>query len=180
MADEIVSRRRGLCLFALVAGLVLSVMAVRNAVIIEDAGKRFLLFPAAAVPLCCMWLIGRHSAVRVCRGGVVIDNFAVRHRIPWSEFSEFVVDDGLGVRLRDRRIIDSVVFGGSVIGDLLDYPHARKARRKLDAARDRVIATGGESWPGGYEKRIFVPLVPLAAIIGACALLVLAAFVLRM
>src|ERR1700692_792812 len=65
------------------------------------------------------WLLGWHSAVRLDREQVIVDNLLVRHVIPWGELSEIGVGNGLFFRLRDGRIVGSIMYGGSVMGALL-------------------------------------------------------------
>jgi hypothetical protein len=109
------------------------------------------------------WLLGWHSAVRLDRYGVIVDNLLVRHVIPWGELSEIEVGNGLFFRLRDDRMVGSIMYGGSVMGALLGYRYTRKVAARMRAARDELL-TGTVELPtsDGYVRRIgFSPWPPL-------------------
>lgn len=109
------------------------------------------------------WLLGWHSAVRLDRDGVIVDNLLVRHVVPWGELSEIGVGNGLFFRLRDGRIVGSIMYGGSVMGALLGYRYTRKVAAQMRAARDELL-TGKVELPmsDGYVRRIgFSPWPPL-------------------
>jgi hypothetical protein len=109
------------------------------------------------------WLLGWHSAVRLDRDGVIVDNLLVRHVIPWGELSEIGVGNGLSFRLRDGRMIGSIMYGGSVMAALLGYRYTRKVATRMRAARDELLAGTAELPPSdGYVQRIgFSPWPPL-------------------
>jgi hypothetical protein len=109
------------------------------------------------------WLLGWHSKVQIDRAGIVVDNLLVRHVIPWGELSEIGVGNGLFFRLRDGRLIGSIMYGGSVIGALLRYRYTRQVAARMRAARDELLAGTSELPPSdGYVQRIgFSPWPPL-------------------
>jgi hypothetical protein len=109
------------------------------------------------------WLLGWHSAVRLDRERLIVDNLLVRHVIPWGELSEIGVGNGLFFRLRDGRQIGSIMYGGSVIGALLRYRYTRQVAARMRAARDGLLAGASELPPSdGYVQRIsFSPWPPL-------------------
>lgn len=175
---SVIFRKRGLSAFAsagiaiVVSGIV--VMAVHGVRDLFAGAVGFSLFAYA------FWLVGWHSAVRVDRSGVTVDNMLVRHVIPWDQLTEIGVGNGLVFVLRDGRKIGSVMYGGSVIGALLGYRYTRGVAARMNAAWDKVLE---ESSPpsalGGSYRRVvgFSPWPPLAilAVMDAIAALSLLA-----
>jgi hypothetical protein len=126
-----------------------------------------------------IWLIGGHSAVRLGRNGIFVDNLLVRHVIPWGELSEIGVQGGLIFRLRDGQRIGSVMYGGSVMGALLGYRYTRGVAERMRAARAELLAGAPEPLPSAdYVRRIafspWPPLVILAVMEAIAALSLLA------
>lgn len=125
-----------------------------------------------------IWLIGCHSAVRLNQDGVIVDNFLVRHVIPWGELAAIAVDNGLCFRLRDGRKIGSMTYAGSLAGALLGYRYTEMAADRMRAARDQLLA-GMPELPAspGYCRRIgfsvWPPLVILAVMEAIAGLSVL-------
>ena len=110
------------------------------------------------------WLLGWHSAVRMDQGGVIVDNLLIRHMIPWEELSEIKVGYGLVFLLRDGRKVGSIMYGGSVAGEVLGYRYTSRVADRMRAARQELLA--GSAKPpasGEYAQRIgFSPWPPLA------------------
>lgn len=125
-----------------------------------------------------MWLLG-NSAVRVCNEAVIIDNLLIRHAIPWSEIEDINVDYGIKFMLRDGRKIGSIMYGGSVIGQLTGYRYAQRAIARMSAVRSSLpgAAGGAKPVPADYSRRLnFNPWPPLIILtllegIGALSLL---------
>jgi hypothetical protein len=142
--------------FALAAGIMF-------AVVISHARDLFYGAPFIALFAYGFWLLGWHSAVRLDRERLIVDNLLVRHVIPWGELSEIGVGNGLFFRLRDGRQIGSIMYGGSVIGALLRYRYTRQVAARMRAARDELLAGASELPPSdGYIQRIsFSPWPPL-------------------
>jgi hypothetical protein len=133
------------------------------AVVISHARDLFYGAPFNALFAYFFWLVGWHSAVRLDREQVIVDNLLVRHVIPWGELSEIGVGNGLFFRLRDGRMVGSIMYGGSVIGALLRYRYTRGVAARMRAARDELLA-GTSELPSsdGYVQRIgFSPWPPL-------------------
>jgi hypothetical protein len=86
------------------------------------------------------WLLGWHSAVRLGRRGMVVDNLLVRHMIPWDSLEFIGVGSGLIIRLRDGTTVGSLMYGGSLLGQLLGYRYTRKVAAKMNAAREELQA----------------------------------------
>lgn len=116
-----------------------------------------------------LWLLGWHSSVRIRADELVVDNLAKRYRVPWEAFAEFAVEEGLEVRLKNRSVIGSIAFGGSLIGSLLGYGHTNRVCQKMDAARLNMTKTrSGEDLPDGHRKvrtEAYFPRIPLAFVV---------------
>ena len=98
------------------------------------------------------------------QGGVIVDNLLIRHMIPWEELSEIKVGYGLVFLLRDGRKVGSIMYGGSVAGEVLGYRYTSRVADRMRAARQELLA--GSAKPpasGEYAQRIgFSPWPPLA------------------
>jgi hypothetical protein len=136
------------------------------AAVLKHASGLFYGAPFIALFAYGFWLLGWHSAVRVDRDGVIVDNLLVQHVIPWGELSEIGVGNGLFFRLRDGRMVGSIMYGGSVMGALLGYRYTRKVAARMRAARDELLAGTAELPPSdGYVQRIgFSPWPPLVIV----------------
>jgi hypothetical protein len=114
------------------------------------------------------WLLGWHSAIRMDRDGVIVDNLLVRHVIPWGELSEIRVGYGLVLLLRDGRKVGSIVFGGSVAGQILGYRYTSGIADQMRAARQDLLAGSAELLTsGGYAVRSGFSPWPLLAILAS-------------
>jgi len=135
-------RKPALSVFASAAVAVTVIgMAVMVANDVQD------LFAAAIVVSLfayLFWLVGWHSAVRLGRDGVIVDNLLVRHVIPCEELAEIGVGGGLVFRLRDGQRVGSVMFGESVIGEILGYGYTRSVAARMNAVRDEIRANCDE------------------------------------
>jgi hypothetical protein len=123
------------------------------------------------------WLVGWHSAVRLGPAGVRVDNIVVRTFIPWEELRDIAVGSGLEFRLRDGGKVQSLMYGGSLIGMILGYRYTRKVAEKMRAVSAEMIAAAPAApGPLAYRSRFYAspwpPLVILAAleVIAAVAL----------
>lgn len=144
------------------AGFALAV-GIMFAVVFSHARGLFYGAPFIALFAYFFWLLGWHSAVRLGRDGVIVDNLLVRHVIPWGELSEIGVGNGLFFRLRDDRMVGSIMYGGSVMGTLLGYRYTRTVAARMRAAREELLAGMADLPPSdGYVQRIgFSPWPPL-------------------
>jgi hypothetical protein len=126
------------------------------------------------------WLVGWHSAVRLGRDGVIVDNLLMRHVIPWGELAEIGMGNGLVFRLRDGQRVGSVMYGGSVIGAILGYRYTRKVADRMNAARDGIRASSAEheAQEAGYRRvagfSVWPPMVIVATTEAIAALSLLA------
>jgi hypothetical protein len=114
------------------------------------------------------WLVGWNSAMRLGPAGVRVDNIVVRTFIPWEELSDIAVGSGLEFRLRDGGKVQSLIYGGSLIGMILGYRYTRKVAEKIRAVSAEMIAAAPAlPGPPAYSSRFYVsawpPLVILAA-----------------
>lgn len=171
-------RKPALSVFA-TAALAIPVigMAVAVAKDVQDLWAAAIIFSLFAY---LFWLVGWHSAVRLGRDGVIVDNLLVRHVIPWEELAEIGVAGGLVFRLRDGQRIGSVMFGGSVIGEILGYRYTRSVAARMNAERDDILAHRGEDHRTGNGYRrlagfsVWPPLAILAVMEAIASLSLLA------
>jgi hypothetical protein len=115
-----------------------------------------------------LWLVGWHSAIRIDDENMVIDNVFIRHRIPLSQVSDVDVGTGLFVKASDGFSVGSIMFGGSVIGNILGYRYTRAicAQINEEIARRYPDANMRKQSASGREKTIYIPYVALLLIIG--------------
>src|SRR5258708_34153952 len=109
--DAMTFRKAALSVFAS-AGIAVAV-AVMAAMVANDVQDLFAGAIVVSLFAYLFWLVGWHSAVRLSRNGVSVDNLLLRHVIPWDELAEIGVGNGLVFRLRDGTRIGSVMYGGS-------------------------------------------------------------------
>jgi hypothetical protein len=116
------------------------------------------------------WLIGWHSAVRMDAAGVVVDNVFGRHAIPWSALEAIEVSGGLTFRLRDGTSVGSLMYGGSLIGQLLGYPYYRRVAARMRGTQAELSPAVPEAPPGpagsrdGWHVSPWPPLLILAVL----------------
>ena len=126
------------------------------------------------------WLIGWHSAVRLGPDGVRVDNFAVRHFIPWEELSDITVGSGLEFRLRNGGKVQSLMYGGSLIGMILGYRNTRKVAAKMrKASAEMIAAAPAAPRPPACSSRFCVSPWPPLAILAATEIVAVLALTLR-
>lgn len=114
------------------------------------------------------WLIGWHSAVRLDAVGVRVDNFIVRHLIPWEELADIAVGSGLEFRLRNGGKVRSLMYGGSLIGMILGYKYTRRVAARMRTATAEMAAAAPKARePLAYQSRYYVSPWPPLAILAA-------------
>lgn len=126
-----------------------------------------------------LWLLSWQSAVRMGPSGVVVDNLLMRHVIPWADLADIQVGAGLEFRLREGRTVRPLIFGGSLIGQVLGYRYTRRVAERMRATWAVLSALETDAPPdsGGYRCHVHVnPWSPLAilACLEAVAVLALA------
>lgn len=165
---EVVFRKPCLTLLSAAGGSVLVFMGTRGLLATDALGRISGSF-GFSVMVYGLWLLGWHSSVRIRADELVVDNLAKRYRVPWEAFAEFAVEEGLEVRLKNRSVIGSIAFGGSLIGSLLGYGHTNRVCQKMDAARLNMTKTrSGEDLPDGHRKvrtEAYFPRIPLAFVV---------------
>jgi hypothetical protein len=115
------------------------------------------------------WLVAWQSAVRIDGVGIRVDNFLVRHYIPWGELADIAVGKGLEFRLRSGEKVYSLMFGGSIIGQAMGYGYTRRVASRMQAARQEILSEDRteSSEPLLYNSRFYMapwpPVVILAA-----------------
>ena len=171
-------RKAALSVFAS-AGIAVAVTGMA-AMVANDVQDLFAAAVVVSLFAYLFWLVGWHSAVRLGRDGVIVDNLLARHVIPWGQLAEIGVGNGLEFRLRDRQRIGSIMYGGSVIGAILGYRYTRSAAARMNAPRDDVRARyPGQCVPGAGYRRVagfsaWPPLVILAVMEAVASLSLLA------
>lgn len=164
---EVRFRKVGLCVAASLAGaamlVVWMVAAFSNPGLSDMPGA--VIF---SVFIYFFWLVGWQSAVRMDSVGIRVDNFLVRHYIPWGELADIVVGNGLEFRLRNGDKVHSLMYGGSIIGQAMGYSYTRGVASRMQAARQEMLpeACGESSEPVAYHSRFYMapwpPMVILA------------------
>jgi hypothetical protein len=88
------------------------------------------------------WLMGWQSAIRFTDTHVAVTNVLITRTVAWDDVSGVTIGNGLTLQLRDRKSLDSVQFGGSLIGEITGYPSHRRARNILQEALQRARREG--------------------------------------
>jgi hypothetical protein len=103
------------------------------------------------------WLIGWHSAIRLDESGVIVDNGLMRHEISWNGLSGIMIGYGLTFGLRSGGEVRSVMFGGSVMGAVIDYKYTEKIAERMRQYRtirfSLMAQTGRHSVAIGCDGR---------------------------
>lgn len=111
----------------------------------DDVWVGMLIFsPACAF----FWALGWGNAVRYTPTHLSITNGLVTSRVAWTDVQRVSGEDGLTIHLADSRVMGSIQYGGSVLGEITGYPTYRSAVEALTAAH--LEATGGRRVPPGY------------------------------
>lgn len=116
-----------------VAGILLTTFIVgavasnKTGSIGEPIADAFTLAPAAALVALAL-----SARVEGTTDRLVLVNLFRRVRIGRREVSGVEINRGLVIVTRDRRLFRSFAYGSSVLGDLIGYPRARKAQRRVE------------------------------------------------
>jgi hypothetical protein len=148
------------------------VLAVGLPILATDFGTAvggYVLAPVFMwVASAMMWLNTVTTAVRVQADCLVLDNWLVRHVIPWERFAGLFVENGVGMfaRLDDGTVVKSAAYARSLSDAMQGYRHMRET---LDRIRDdcRQARTGravaGPAPP--YRRMVNLPWRPLALVL---------------
>jgi hypothetical protein len=125
------------------------------------------------------WLVGWQSAVRMDSVGVKVDNFLVRHYIPWWELADIAVGSGLEFRLRNGDRIHSLMYGESIIGQAMGYGYTHRVASRMQAVRQEMLseARSESSGPLMYNSRFYMAPWPPVVILAASELIAVLALV---
>ena len=119
---------------------------------------------AAWAGVCVTWLIVVVTAVRVRADSLVIDNWVVRHVIPWERFAGLFVETEAGMiaRLDDGTVVKSVAFGRTLTDAIKGYSHMRETldRIRADCSSARTVH-GNAHPPPDHRRSLNVPWRPL-------------------
>jgi len=94
---------------------------------------------ASAVIFYAAWLVAWRMSIRLAPEGIVIENCIIRYTIPWRQGRQFVVSNGLKLRLLDGRIISVWAFQGSFGSQLIGYAAHVPIRDLLVRECDRIV-----------------------------------------
>ena len=160
----------GMLLFAII---VLAV-ALKPGVDVKGTFEGAIIMAIGAYVL---WLLAT-SAVRIGKDGVIVDNFLLRHIIPWPHLIDIEVDDGLVIRVSDGPNIGSIMYGGSVLGALGGYRLTERACARMNAKRKEILSSGIPPEGNGPYRRVihlspWPPLIILAVFEGIASLALL-------
>ena len=123
------------------AGLAFSALIFGLAAASIGGGGTFIGAAAVAFGGYLIWLIGCHSAVRMNRSGLILDNVLTRHVIPWQELRGIEVVGGLVFEVRGGPYIRMVMYGGSLWGVVTRYKQQRNVAARMNRARERFQAS---------------------------------------
>jgi hypothetical protein len=114
----------------------------------------------AWVGMCGTWLMVVVTAVRVRADNLVIDNWVVRHVIPWERFAGLFVEPETGMiaRLDDGTAAKSVAFGKTLTDAIKGYGHMRQTldRIREDCSSARTAHRYVDP-PPDYRRSLNVP-----------------------
>lgn len=164
MRDDYVFRKAAFLVFAFAGSMILIVsLPILAAHHVHDLLTGAIGFSAFVY---LFWLLGWHSAVRLGRNGIVVDNLLVRHVIPWDPLESIGVSYGLVIRLRDGMKICPLMYGGSVLGQVLGYRYTRKVAARMNAVKEELQARVPQAEPAArYQRRSgFSPWPPLVIV----------------
>ncbi|WP_157407343.1 PH domain-containing protein [Actinomadura atramentaria] len=101
---------------------------------------------------------------------LLVRNVFIEHRIPWDRINGVGLDQGLGISLIDagggERTVRSLLFGSSMIGDLLGYPTYRRAVVWIEEHKSVFCAQGASNGP--YVRAVRIPWISLLVIFLFC------------
>jgi hypothetical protein len=123
------------------AALALTAVAFGLAAASIGGGGTFIGAAAVAFGGYLIWLIGCHSAVRMDRSGLTLDDVLTRHVIPWQELRGIEVVGGLVFEVRGGPYIRMMMYGGSLWGVVTRYRQQRKVAARMNTARERLQAS---------------------------------------
>jgi len=177
---EYTFRKGALCVTASLACIGVFIAFTIGAV--SDANGSFI-FGAFVLSLFMyfFWLLGWQSAVRIDSYGVRVDNLLFRHYIPWGDLADIGVGGGLEFRLCNGGKVFSLMYGGSIIGQVLGDRYTKRVAARMRAACQDVSAKAdaevGE--PLAYNSRFYMEPWPPVVILVAMELVAVLGLVTR-
>lgn len=128
-----------------------------------------------------LWLLGWRSAVRLNESGVTVDNLLVRHVIPWADLAHIEVSSGLQFRLRDGQNVGSLVYGGSLMGQILGHESTARVATKMESIRNQLRNGIRGSSPDcdQYSHKFHIILWEPLAILGTLEIFSISVLVIR-
>ena len=146
-------------------------VALKPGVYVKETFEGAIIMAIGAYVL---WLLAT-SAVRIRQDGVIVDNFLLRHVIPWQQLIDIEVRNGLLIRVNDAPNIGSIMYGGSLLGALTGNRLAEQACTRMNAKRKEILSTGIPPEGSRLYRRmirfsVWPPLIILAVFEGLASL----------
>jgi hypothetical protein len=144
-------------------GLAFSALIFGLAAASIGGGGTFIGAAAVAVGGYVIWLVGCHSAVRMDRSGLTLDDVLTRHMIPWQELRGIEVVGGLVFEVWGGPYIRMVMYGGSLWGVVTGYRQQRNVAARMNSARERFQTSEPSPEPQAHyaKSSSFSPWPPL-------------------
>jgi hypothetical protein len=176
---EKVFRKTYLTVFAILGALGLTAILIFTPY--KNASDAYIAAPVFGILVYAIWLVGWHSSIRVNDSDVTVDNIFVRHVVPLADVSGIDVEQGLSVKVSDGSEIGSIMFGGSVIGEIFRYRYTNKVSRRIksEIRRRRLVESKSARLIVAHRKGINIPWIPLLAIVASAEMISLIASALR-
>lgn len=92
--------------------------------------------------------------------GITIDNLLARHFISWAELKGIDVEQRLVFIRRDGTRLGSVMYGGSVIGQLSHYRLQRKTVARMRAVSEQFGGPATQPPPPSPASRLKIVFSP--------------------
>lgn len=168
-------RKPPLVIFAALGMGFLAIMCIVADWKLPPNGQAFALATIVSAIVYVIYLIGVNSAVRMDGNGITVDNFIVRHEIPWAELTEIGVRDGLYFHLNDGTYIKSTSYAGSLGAAMTDYRYTKRVAGRMQMIRDQMaVGNDGARASVAHSSRIRVspwPPLTILAVLETVALL---------
>lgn len=136
--------------------------------LIVAAQSRAEIFPevtGCAFILSELWILTFHSNITIRCHGLTVTNGIYQHIISWNAVEHTEINYGLWIQLVDGEPVETVHFGGSLLGELTGYRTYSKIVRRLEAAR--LQCQDDEPGNAEHHVRVVIPWVAILSIFAA-------------
>ena len=117
-------------------------------VMLATQDEAWVAMPLFALLCAFLWALGWGNALRYSATHVSVTNGIVTSRVAWTDVQRVSGEGGLSIHLADARVLGSVQYGGSLLGEITGYRSYQSAVEALAAAH--LHATGGHRVPPGH------------------------------